>query len=112
MLLVDRSPIGRPAGARVELGLRAEQLAAAADAAVDAFVLAIVIVPAEGALGALLAGHVVLHGRELGTPLGIGLGDFGAHAPSWSGLFPGCRGCAFYTLRPLLPNGALPRTSH
>ena len=55
----------RPAGARLELGVRAEQLGAAAGAAVDAVVLDVDVLPGERPLGALLAHHVVLLGGQL-----------------------------------------------
>src|SRR3954454_175105 len=69
----------RPAGARVELGVGGEQLGAAADAAVHARGLLVDIGAGEGALGAGLAGHLVLLGRELVAPLLLALLDLRRH---------------------------------
>src|SRR4029077_15384214 len=63
----------RPAGARLELRVGAEQRSAAPGAVVHAIFLDIPVLAGERALGALLAQHLVLLGRELVTPLGVGL---------------------------------------
>src|SRR5215469_1532079 len=65
-----------PAGARLKFGGRVEQLSATAGAVVLARLLRLPVLAGEGALGSRLAHDVVLLGRQLGTPLGIGLGDF------------------------------------
>src|SRR5690606_15440466 len=64
---------GRPAALGVELRLAAEQLGAAAPAAIDADGLVVLVLTAEGTLGAGLAQHVVLRGAQLGAPLLFGL---------------------------------------
>src|SRR5262249_45664866 len=61
----------RPACARVELRLGAEELRAAARTAVDAGRLGVEILAGERPLGALLAQNVVLRGREPLAPLGL-----------------------------------------
>src|SRR5829696_9153238 len=63
----------RPAGARVELGRRVEQLGTTTGAAVHAVVVTVPVLPGEGALGARLSQHLVLLGVQLFAPLGIGL---------------------------------------
>ena len=69
VLEVGRLGEARPAGARVELGVGGEELGAAADAAVHALRLLVDVGAGEGTLGARLAGHLVLLGRQLLTPL-------------------------------------------
>jgi hypothetical protein len=64
-----------PAGARFELGVGAEQLVAAGDAAVRPVVLGIDVPAGEGALGPALAGDLVLLGSELLAPLRFGFLD-------------------------------------
>ena len=68
VLEVGRLGEAGPAGAGVELGVGGEQLGAAADAAVHAVVLLVPVGAGEGALGAGLAGHLVLLGRQLLAP--------------------------------------------
>jgi len=63
---------GGPAAVGVELGGGAEQLGAAAAAAVDALAVLVEQGPGEGPLGAGLTQHVVLHGAQGGAPLGVG----------------------------------------
>ena len=77
----ERGGEAGPATAGIEFGRRLEQRFAAADAAIGAGILAVPVFAAEGALGAFLAGDVVLHGRELRAPFGFGLADpgFAAH---------------------------------
>src|SRR4051812_44236965 len=70
----------RPARAGVELRLGVEQLRAAGGAAVDAVLVVVPVLAGERALGALLAQHLVLLGRELLAPLGVGLLNLGGHA--------------------------------
>ena len=62
-------PEAGPAGAGVEFAVRAEQLSAAADAAVGAIAFVIPIGTGEGPLGAALAGHAELLGSQLGAPV-------------------------------------------
>src|SRR5215211_474503 len=70
---LGRLPERGPAGAGVELCVGAEQLLAAGAAAVDAVLVVVPVGACERALGALLAEHVVLVGRELLAPLFLGL---------------------------------------
>src|SRR5919106_1264277 len=65
----------RPAGARVVLRLRAEELRAAAGAAIDPRLLRVDVFAGERALRALAPQHLVLLRRELRAPLGVGLLD-------------------------------------
>src|SRR5512134_44081 len=71
----DRLPVGRPAGPGVELVRRAKQRLAAADATVHALLVVVPVLPAERALGAVLARNAVLLVGELLAPLGVGLDD-------------------------------------
>src|SRR4051812_26718063 len=75
-LLGDRLPEAGPARARFELGVRGEERLPAADARIGPRVLGRGVLAAERALGAVLAGHVVLLRRELRLPLLVGLHDF------------------------------------
>src|SRR2546421_178777 len=68
-----RRPEARPAGAGLVLLVGAEKQLAAAGAVIASLFLAVLVFAREGALGALLAQHVVLRGRELLAPLGLGL---------------------------------------
>src|SRR5919197_1824942 len=65
----------RPAGARVELGVRAEQLGSAAGTAVDPAFLGVHVAAGERRLGALATQDLVLLGRKLLTPLLVCLLD-------------------------------------
>src|SRR5262245_55316833 len=65
----------RPAGARVELGARIEELRAAPGTAVHAFAVLVPILAGEGSLGALLAEDVVLLGGQSLSPSLIARGD-------------------------------------
>src|ERR1700735_1882552 len=65
----------RPAGARVELGVRAEQLAAAAGAPGEAIGVVVDVLTGERPLGVGLAQHAVLHRGQLLAPLLGRLGD-------------------------------------
>ena len=78
----------RPAGARVELGVGAEQVVAARRAAVHAVFLAVRVLARERWLGPLPAQDLVLLRRQLPLPLLVGLGDLRGHAiePPMSGL--------------------------
>src|SRR4051794_24077149 len=69
----------RPARPRVELRARHEQLGATARAAIDAVVMAIPVLARERPLGARLAEHLVLLGRQLLAPLRVGLLDLSRH---------------------------------
>src|SRR5215218_4642711 len=71
--LVRGRPEARPASARVELGLRAEQRRPATHAAVDALALVVPVLPRKGTLRALHAGDAVLLRGELVLPLLLGL---------------------------------------
>src|ERR687887_1348912 len=64
---------GRPAAAGVVLRVRAEELGAAAGAAVDARLEHVVVLAAERPLGSLLAQDVELLRRQLAPPLLLGL---------------------------------------
>src|ERR1700687_2956071 len=66
-------PETRPARPGIELCLRAEEFLAAAHALVDADVLGVPVLPAKGALSAVLARHLVLLGCELALPVLITL---------------------------------------
>jgi len=61
-----------PTRPRIELGLRSEQIAAAADTLVYAFILEIMIFPGEGPLCLTASGNYVLLGSQNLTPLIIG----------------------------------------
>src|SRR6266487_962879 len=64
-----------PPGARVELGVGAEQLAAAAGAAVEAVGVVVDVLTGERALGVSLAQHAVLQRGQLLAPLLVRLLD-------------------------------------
>src|SRR5438477_6125941 len=86
-LLVDRLVArrrgeGRPAAARVVLGLGAEELGAAARAAVRARLEHVVVLARERRFRPLFAEDAVLLGVELRAPLRLGLLDFRHHTPS------------------------------
>src|SRR5581483_11360681 len=69
----------RPAGARIELGVRAEQLQSTADADVLALLVIVPVLAGESALGAVVAGDFVLLRRQFLPPLFLGLAYFIAH---------------------------------
>ena len=73
IFLGDRSVEARPAGAGIELGVRAEQWLAAARAPIFARRLGVPVGARERSLGALLAAHMVLRRGELLEPLPIAL---------------------------------------
>src|SRR5206468_10317420 len=73
LVVGDRVPEARPAGAGVELGVGAEELLTAARAAVHAVAVLVPICAREGLLGALVAEHLVLLGRQLLAPVGFRL---------------------------------------
>src|SRR6185295_18671954 len=75
----------RPAAARLVLRVGDEELGAAARTAVDAVGLRVVEHARPGALGALLAEHVVLLGRQLATPLLVSLLNLLRHGHRLSG---------------------------
>src|SRR5216683_7943210 len=71
----DRLPEARPSGARVELGIRAEQRRPAADASVEPLRAQFIIIVRERPLRAPLSGHVVLLGGELLSPFSVAFDD-------------------------------------
>src|SRR5207249_5652747 len=73
--LIGRLPEAGPAGAGFELGPGIEHWRTAAHAGIDAIFVMVGIDAAEGALGAVLARDLVLFGRQLRPPFGVGLGD-------------------------------------
>src|SRR5882672_1407314 len=75
VLFHHRLPKTGPARARIELGLRTEQLLRATGAYVDAFLVVIPEFAREGALGPLLAHHLKLQRRQYLRPFLIGLDD-------------------------------------
>src|SRR3990172_7713286 len=79
LVLSNRGPEARPAGVRIELGVGAEQLVAAAGTAVNSLIVAIPILPGKRRLGALLAANVILRRRQLLFPFRIGLDDLFFH---------------------------------
>src|SRR4029079_14675196 len=76
VLALHRLIEARPAGARVELGVRAEKLVTAADAAENALLVVVVVFAREGPFGALLAHYLVLLRRELVLPILLALDHF------------------------------------
>src|SRR5262249_33592269 len=66
-------PEAGPAGARVELGVRTEQLGAASRAVVRPIIVGVPVLARECALCALLAHDVVLLRRQLLAPFPLGL---------------------------------------
>src|SRR5262249_31663555 len=76
---LDRGGEAGPAAVRLELLARGEERLAAGGAAEGAPLLGGVVLAAEGRLGALLAEHPVLIGRQLLAPLGVGLLDLLGH---------------------------------
>src|SRR4051794_40275135 len=72
---VGRFGEARPAAAGVELGVRGEQLGAAAGAAVGAVVLVVQQGAGERTLGGAMAQDLVGGGLQLGAPLLVVLGD-------------------------------------
>src|SRR5438874_5425773 len=81
-LVTRRAVEGRPPATGVVLRLRAEELSAAARAAVRAGLEHVVVFARKRGLRALFAEDVILLGIELGPPLGFGLLDFRHHTPS------------------------------
>src|SRR5439155_22580325 len=68
-LVVERRPETRPAGAAVKLGLRREQRLPATGAVVDHGPILLIERARTGALGAVLAQHMVLRRRQAPAPL-------------------------------------------
>src|SRR5581483_2954048 len=83
VVFINRLVKARPAGAAIELGVRAEQLQAAADADVFALLVIVPVLAGESALGAVVSCDFVLLGRQLLAPLFIGLDYFVYHLPSF-----------------------------
>jgi hypothetical protein len=77
VLLRHGLEVAGPAGARVELGVAAEERQAAAGAGVEAVLVVVVEQAAEGGLGARPAHDLVGLVAELGLPLLVGLDDLG-----------------------------------
>ena len=84
-VLVLRDRIGhdggketRPARAGIEFRPRMKELGATAHAGIPAAPLLVPIGPSKGALGAVLARHMILLGRQLAPPFGIALCHLGA----------------------------------
>src|SRR6185503_6306427 len=78
----DRGRIGwceetRPAGARLELRIGSEELGLAAGTAIDAGLVLIPELTAEGSLGSLLPQDAVLLRGQLSSPLRVRLGMWG-----------------------------------
>src|SRR5262249_30159795 len=86
----------RPAGTRVELGIRAEQPGATAGAPVEAIPVVVQVPTGERHLGVRLTQHVVPQGSQFLAPLLIRLGDLagggclgaGTRPTHGSGSFP------------------------
>src|SRR3989344_6032519 len=76
-------PVAGPAAARVELGLRLEELDAAADAAVAALSEVVPVLATEWGLGGGVAGDA--KGQRLGPPLPAGAPPFGLGPPRRGG---------------------------
>ena len=72
LLAIGWAGEARPAAAAVELGAAVEQKLAAAGAAIAAFVMIVPVEAGEGALGAALAEHLILFGREAPAPFLVG----------------------------------------
>src|SRR5712691_772273 len=72
---INRSIKARPAGPRLELRIRLEQLRAAARATVQALFVVVPILAGKGWLRALLPGHVILLRRQLFAPFLVGFPD-------------------------------------
>src|SRR5690348_8456833 len=84
VLEVGRLGEAGPAGAGVELGVRGEELGAAADTSVHPVGLLVPVGAGEGALGPGVAGHLVLLGRQLLAPLLLGFLDLRRHPAPFS----------------------------
>ena len=65
----------RPARAGIKLRIRSEQIETASDTAVNARLMRVPVLPAEGAFCPFLARDAELLRTELLLPLGIGFGD-------------------------------------
>src|SRR5262249_34335396 len=75
-LFLRRLPEARPAAARIDLVMGAEQLGAATHAPVASLVVVVPVDAGEGRFRSLLAGNVKLLGRELRPPFLVGLHHF------------------------------------
>ena len=73
----DRLPEARPSGAGIEFGAGVEERIVAADAAVDAFVVEVPVLPGKGHLGVGAACDVECVFGKLFAPIVFGLHDFG-----------------------------------
>ena len=80
-IVVQWLPKTRPSGTGIELGSRVEQGRLAADAAVYAIFVAVVILPSERALRAFAPGDLELIRGELRFPLFVSLLHFLIVAP-------------------------------
>src|SRR5688500_14659826 len=87
-MLLDRAVLGageaRPARAAVELGVALEQRLPAPGADVFAGGLVLLVLAGEGPLGAGLPQHLVLLGRQLRAPLGVGQVHLLGHGVSFA----------------------------
>src|SRR5688572_13976566 len=79
LVFVCRLVKTRPSAAGVKFRLRVEEFGAAAHAGVHAFLLRLVVLAGERALGTLFAGDGVLLRRQFLLPLLVGLHDFLFH---------------------------------
>lgn len=75
VLALHRLGEARPARAGIKLGVGIEEGGTAADTGVGAWILAVVILAGESALGAFLTRNTVLLWRELLAPFLVGLTD-------------------------------------
>src|SRR6266567_4457244 len=82
ILFAYRRPETWPAGAGLELRIRTEKFASAADAAVNPFFVVVPVLAAEGPLGPLLSCDFKLFPSQLRFPFGIGLFNFVSHGRS------------------------------
>src|SRR5688572_10893060 len=78
-LWLNGLPIARPACARFELMIRAEELLSTSYALVSPFLLVVPVRAGERALRPLLARDLVLFGRELLFPFLVGFDYFRCH---------------------------------
>src|SRR5262249_37716191 len=82
VLPVGGLPEAGPAGARIELGVRAEQLRAARCAVIGPIIVRVPVLACECPLRALLAHDVVLLRRQLLAPLSLCLLNPRTHVPT------------------------------
>lgn len=85
-IALDGLPETGPASAGIVFGVRAEQLGAAADTAINTRVLAIVILAGEGAFGAFFARDLILFRAQLLLPFAVAFINFVAHLDVLAGV--------------------------